>query len=68
MPHGRHIKIIIGVDGTCSVDAINFTGPACQAATLEIASALGGPIERQHVKPEARLCQRSATTEREGAR
>ena len=68
MPHGKHIKIIIAVDGQCAVDAINFTGPACQAATLEIASALGGPIEHQQEKPEAGLRERAAAPEREGAR
>lgn len=68
MPHGKHIKIIIGADGTCSVDAINFIGPACQAATLEVASALGGPIEHQREKPEARLRERSTLSEREAAR
>ncbi len=54
MPHGKHIKIIIGVDGECAIDAINFTGTACQVATLEMASALGGQIEHQREKPEAR--------------
>ena len=68
MPHGKHIKVVITVDGTCSVDAINFTGPACQAATLEIATVLGGQIERQREKPEARLRERSAASEREEAR
>ena len=68
MPHGKHIKITIAVDGTCSVDAINFTGPACQAATLEIASVLGGPIGHQHDKPEARLRERCGHQERKEAR
>ncbi len=68
MPHGKHIKITIGADGTCSVDAINFTGPACQAATLEIATALGGDIEHQREKPEARLRERPSLSEREVAR
>ena len=68
MLHGKHIKITIGVEGECAIDAVNFTGPACQAATLEIASALGGPIEHQHEKPEARLRERSASSEREEAR
>jgi hypothetical protein len=68
MPHGKHIKIIIAVEGECAVDAINFIGPACQAATMEITAALGGQIERQHDKPEARFRERSAASEREGAR
>ena len=40
MPRGGHVKLIIGVDGTCQIDALNFTGPACRAATQEIANAL----------------------------
>ena len=65
MPHGKHIKIVIAVDGQCAMDAINFTGPACQVATMEITAALGGQIGRQHDKPEARLRERSARSERE---
>ena len=68
MPHGKHIKIVIAPDGGCAVDAINFTGPACQIATLEISSALGGEIEHQHDKPEACLRERSAASEWEEAR
>ena len=68
MPRGKHIKIIIAVDGQCAVDAVNFTGPACQIATLKITSALGGEIEHQHDKPEARLRERSTASEREEAR
>lgn len=68
MPHGKHIKIIITVDGQCAIDAINFTGSACQVATVEIATALGGQIEREREKPEARLRERSAASEREEAR
>ncbi len=68
MPHGKHIKITIGVEGECAIDAINFTGSACQVATLEIASALGGQIKRQRDKPEARIRQRCGQGEREQAR
>jgi hypothetical protein len=55
MNQGKHIKLIIGVDGTCSIDAVNFTGPSCQDATGEIARALGGQIVEEHAKPEARI-------------
>jgi len=68
MPCGKHLKIIIAVDGQCAVDAINFTGPACQAATMEIAAALGGQIDRQHDKPEARIRERGVQSEQERAR
>ena len=68
MPRGKHIKIIIAPDGSCAVDAINFTGPSCQMATGEIAAALGGQIDHQRVKPEARIRQRCGQSEREQAR
>ena len=68
MPRGKHVKIIIAADGTCSVDAINFIGPACQAATLEITAALGGQIDDQHDKPEARIRERCGEREQEGAK
>ena len=68
MPHGKHIKIIISVDGQCAIDAVNFTGSACQAATLEIASALGGQIGQQREKPETRIRGRCGHIEKEQAR
>ena len=68
MDRAKHLKIIIASDGTCSADAINFTGPACQAATGEITAALGGQIDHQHDKPEARIRGRCGEGEREQAR
>ena len=68
MPRGKHIRLIISIDGTCSVDAINFTGPVCKAATLEITAALGGQIDHQHDKPEARIRERCKERDQEGAR
>ena len=68
MPRGKHIKVVIASDGTCSVDAINFIGPACQVATQEITAALGDRINHQHLKPEARLRERCGQGEREQAR
>lgn len=67
MPRGKHLKTIISADGTCSVDAINFTGPSCQAATLEVADALGVQIGH-HDKPEARIRERSGQLDWEQAR
>ena len=68
MPRGKHLKLIIGVDGTCQIDALNFTGPTCEAATQEITAALGGQIDHQRDKPEARVRVASGQTEREEAR
>ncbi len=65
MPTGKHIKIIIAADGTCRIDALNFVGPACQAATQELAALLGGAITHQHLKPEARLRERVDQRQRE---
>ncbi|UCG16918.1 MAG: DUF2997 domain-containing protein [Phycisphaerales bacterium] len=68
MPRGKHVKITIASDGTCQIDALNLTGPACKAATQEIANALAGRIDHQHDKPEARIRERCGEREQEGAR
>ena len=58
MPRGKHIQVIIGVDGRCRIDVVNFAGPACPAAMAEIPAAVGGQFDHQHEKPEARTVQR----------
>jgi hypothetical protein len=68
MNQGKHIKLIIGVDGTCSIDAVNFTGPSCQVATKEIAHALGGQVVQERAKPEARVGQRCGESQTGQAR
>ncbi len=67
MPRGKHIRIVIAADGSCSVDAIDFAGPSCQAATGEIAAALGGQVVSDRLKPEARIRERAAQRGRESA-
>ena len=67
-PRGTHIKVTIAADGTCSVDALNFVGPACQVATAEIVAALGGAVQAEQLKPEARLRDSQRQSEREAAR
>jgi hypothetical protein len=67
MPRGKHLKIIIGVDGCCAIDALNFVGPSCRQATQEVSEALG--IRTGHNdKPEARLRERCSDAEQERAR
>ena len=68
MNRNRHIKITIAIDGSTSVDAINFRGTGCKDATNEITAALGGQIEHEHEKPEIRLREQRGQTEREAAR
>ena len=67
MPRGKHIRIVIAADGSCSVDAMNFTGPSCQTATGEILAALGGQVVSDRLKPEARIRKRAAQRGRESA-
>ncbi len=68
MARTKQVKVTIAPDGTCTVDTINFIGPSCQLATGEITAALGGQIDHQHVKPEARIRERGTRSEREQAR
>jgi len=68
MLHDKHIRIVIASDGTCSVDALRFSGPACQLATREIVAALGGQVIRDQLKPEARARERIGHEQRESAR
>jgi hypothetical protein len=68
MARTKQVRVTIAPDGTCTVDAINFIGPACQAATGEIMAALGGPIDRQLDKPEIHVRERRGQSEREQAR
>jgi hypothetical protein len=67
MKRGKHIKIIIGADGSCAIDALNFVGPSCRQATQEVAAALG--VQTGHFdKPEVRLRECRGETEQERAR
>ncbi len=68
MPTGKHLKIVIAADGTCTIDALNFVGPACQAATQEIMAVLGGQVDQSRLKPEARLREPDRQHDREAAR
>ncbi len=55
-------------DGTCSVDAVNFTDATCTQATQQIMSALAGQLISQKLKPEARRLPAQRELMREGAR
>ncbi len=47
----QEIRLIIGVDGTVTIEPTGFTGPACEAATKAIEEALGEVVDRKK-KPE----------------
>ena len=64
----KHVKMIIRVDGTCSVDAVNFTDATCTRATQQILAALAGQVGEDRLKPEAQRLPPQANQRKEGAR
>jgi hypothetical protein len=53
MNQGKQLRIIIGSDGKCSIEALNFTNATCTQATKQIMQMLGGQVTQEHLKPEA---------------
>lgn len=68
MMRGKHVRMIIHADGTCSVDAVNFTDATCLQATQQIMKALSGQVTEENLKPEAQRLPPQANLQREGAR
>ena len=68
MRRDKHIRLIIRADGTCTVDAMNFTDATCMRATQEITKTLAGKTIDERVKPEARMHVQSGEREAEGTR
>ena len=68
MRRDKHIRMIIRADGTCTVDAMNFTDATCMRATQEITKVLAGKTIDERVKPEARAHVQRGQREAEGAR
>jgi hypothetical protein len=66
--HPKHVRMIIRSDGSCTVDAINFTDATCTQATQQILGALGGPITEGRLKPEAQRLPWQANNRREATR
>jgi len=60
--------MIIRVDGTCTVDAMNFTDATCTQATQEITRALAGQTIHERLKPEARVRGQRVQHQAEGTR
>ena len=38
----KHVRMIIRQDGSCAVDAVNFTDATCTQATRQILAGVGG--------------------------
>jgi len=63
----KHVRMIIKPNGSCTVDAINFTDATCTRATQQILAALGGPATEDRLKPESQRLPPQANR-REAAR
>ena len=68
MIRGKCVKMIIHTDGTCSIDAIDFTDATCTHATRQILQALNGQVAEEHLKPEAQRLPPQANRQMEGSR
>ena len=68
MIQGRHVKMIIHADGTCSIDAVNFADATCTLATGQVMQALGGPVSEERFRPEADRPPPQANRQMESAR
>lgn len=64
----KHVRMIIKPDGSCTVDAVNFTDATCTQATQQILNALGGPVTEDRLKPEAQRLPPQSNSRREAAR
>ncbi len=64
----KHVRMIIRQDGSCAVDAVNFTDATCTHATQQIMQALAGQIAEERLKPEAQRLSPQANRQREGTR
>jgi len=59
------IEILVGPDGTLSIDALNFKGADCEQATKFLESALGMTAAKRH-KPEYHQSNRQQHQQRLG--
>ncbi len=62
------VQVIIAPDGTCTIDALNFTDASCMQFTRQIAQALGGQIVADRLKPEAAVRSQLVGRQEEAAR
>jgi hypothetical protein len=64
----KHVRMIIKPDGSCTVDAINFTDATCTHATQQIVAALGGSVTNDRLKPETQRLPPQANRQTEASR
>lgn len=68
MPMTKHVRMLIQPDGSCTVDAVNFSDGTCMQATQQIMAALAGQITIDRFKPEAQRLPPQENRLREGGR
>ena len=68
MIQGKCVKMLIHADGTCSIDAVNFTDATCTHATRQILQALNGHVAEERLKPEAQRLPPQENRQMEGSR
>ncbi len=64
----RYITMLIKPNGTCSIDAVNFTDATCTSATQQIMQVLAGQLVDERFKPEAQRLPPQPNLLREGGR
>jgi hypothetical protein len=64
----KYVQVIVAPDGTCTIDALNFTDASCTQATQQLVAALGGQVVTDRAKPEATLRPQLANDRREATR
>ena len=64
----KHVEVVVAPDGTCTIDAVNFTDASCTQITRQLAAALGGQILSDRRKPEAAIRPSLANDRKEAAR
>jgi hypothetical protein len=62
------VQVIVHPDGTCTIDALNFTDASCTQVTRQLTEALGGQVLSDRLKPEAAIRPQLANDHREAAR
>jgi hypothetical protein len=64
----KHVEVVVAPDGTCTIDALNFTDASCTQVTRQLIAALGGQVVADRMKPEAAIRPQLANDHKEAAR
>lgn len=51
----KQVEVVVTPDGSCTIDAMNFTDASCTQVTQQLVAVLGGQILSDRRKPEAAI-------------